>query len=160
MNDANLNVSADARQDLSTEVVRIVERLTPELGDLTGSVSPLEGGITNRNYRATMGGIEYVIRVPGKDTNLLEIDRRAEVLANERAASLGVAPPVAAALTDPPAIVTEFVEGEGMSSEDLREPEPMERIAASLKRIHDSKGTIPTDFNSFRIVETYARHRG
>ena len=72
---------------------------------------PLDGGITNRNYRARFGGTDYVIRVPGKDTSLLEIDRQAERVANERAARVGIAPPVAAMLDDPQAIVTVFVEG-------------------------------------------------
>ena len=63
--------------------------------------APLDGGITNRNYRAQFGEREYVIRVPGKDTGLLGIDREAERLANERAAEIGIAPPVAAMLTEP-----------------------------------------------------------
>ena len=74
---------------------------------------PLSGGITNRNYRATFGGTDYVIRVPGKDTSLLGIDRAAEFAANAAAAEIGVAAPVAAMLTDPPAIVTNFIEGRG-----------------------------------------------
>ena len=53
---------------------------------------PLAGGITNRNYRARFGETDYVIRVPGKDTSLLEIDRQAERVANERAARVGIAP--------------------------------------------------------------------
>ena len=52
-----------------------------------GAPEPLEGGITNRNYRARFDGRDYVIRVPGKDTSLLEIDRGAERVANERAAA-------------------------------------------------------------------------
>ena len=51
-----------------------------------------------------------MIRVPGKDTSLLGIDRGAEREANENAASVGVAPRVVAQLEDPPCLVTEFVE--------------------------------------------------
>ena len=67
-----------------------------------GIPAPLAGGITNRNYRFKLGEREHVIRVPGKDTGLLGIDRDAERLANERAAEIGIAPPVAAMLSDPP----------------------------------------------------------
>ena len=78
--------------------------------------------------------------------------------ANERAPVLGVAPPVAAALDEPAAIVTEFVTGAGMEPEDLREPSTLRQIGASLARIHD--GAASPDpcnvFDSFRIVETYA----
>ena len=38
----------------------------------------LEGGITNRNFRVNFGGTDYVVRLPGKKTNALGIDREAE----------------------------------------------------------------------------------
>jgi thiamine kinase-like enzyme len=145
------------------ELARIVQRLVPELGAPEGDPAPLEGGITNRNFRARLGGRDYVIRMPGKDTGLLEIDRGAEQAANRRASELGVAPPVAAALDDPVCLVTEFVAGEEMSSEDLRGAEVTARVAAALRRFHDSGLELTTDFDSFRIVERYAdtaRERG
>ena len=157
MNDATLRGNADESQEPRDELGQIVRLVAPTLGNLAGRPEPLEGGITNRNYRARFGEKDYVIRVPGKDTNLLEIDRRAEVLANERAASLGVAPPVALATEDPPAIVTEFVEGSGMDAKELRDPDALGQVARSLWRVHEGKGEIPSSFDSFRIVETYAR---
>jgi thiamine kinase-like enzyme len=158
MDDATLSPGADVSQALPDELRQIVDLISPKLGGLEGVPAPLEGGITNRNYRARFDGTDYVIRVPGKDTSLLEIDRRCEIAANERAARLGVAPPVAASLDDPPAIVTEFVVGTGMEPEDLREPAMLGQIAEALRRIHDG-GEAPTpsaSFDSFRIVETYA----
>ncbi|MDP9228215.1 MAG: phosphotransferase [Actinomycetota bacterium] len=103
-----------------------------------------------------LGGTRYVVRVPGKDTSLLGIDRVAERDANQRAAELGVAPPVAAMLEDPQCLVTEFIEGREMGSEELREPEVMARVAAALRKVHDSPGAVPTSFDSFRVVEEYA----
>jgi thiamine kinase-like enzyme len=126
------------------------------LGPSDGDPEPLSGGITNRNFRARFAGRDYVIRVPGKDTSLLEIDRGAERIANERAARIGIAPPVAAMLDEPQAIVTVFVEGETMDSADLREPEALTDIARSLRAIHELGEPLPTSFDSFRIVETYA----
>ena len=107
---------------MADELGRIVERLSPELGEPEGESRPLEGGITNRNYLVTLGGNRYVIRVPGKDTSLLGIDRSAEREANENAAAIGVAPRVVAQLDDPPCLVTEFVECTEMTPEDLRDP--------------------------------------
>jgi thiamine kinase-like enzyme len=137
------------------EVVRIVQALTPQLGEPEGEARPLEGGITNRNYLVTLGGNRYVIRVPGKDTSLLGIDRTAEREANENAASLGVAPRVVAQLEDPPCLVTEFVECQEMTPEDLREPETMRRVIGSIRSVHDSGAALPTSFDSFRVVEEY-----
>ena len=59
-------------------------------------------------------------------------------------------------LDDPFCIVTEFIVGEEMSSEDLREEDVAARVARALRRFHDSGLKLTTDFDSFRIVETYA----
>jgi hypothetical protein len=73
------------------ELKYILQRLEPSLGPLSVQPSELGGGITNRNYRVTLGGDDYVIRRPGKDTDLLGIDRAAERMATETAARLGIA---------------------------------------------------------------------
>jgi len=140
---------------VTDELVRIVQRLTPQLGDADDDPSPLEGGITNRNYLVTLGGKRYVIRVPGKDTSLLGIDRSAEREANENAARVGVAPRVVAQLDDPACLVTEFVECEEMKPEDLREPEKMKAVMSSLREVHESGAALPSSFDSFRVVEEY-----
>jgi thiamine kinase-like enzyme len=134
----------------------IVSQLAPQLGELESDVAPLEGGITNRNFRARLGGRDYVIRMPGKETGLLEIDRGAEQAANRKASELGIAPPVAAALDDPICIVTEFIVGKAMSSQDLRDGDVTARVAKALRHFHDSGVKLTSDFDSFRIVETYA----
>jgi thiamine kinase-like enzyme len=156
MDEASLNPTPDARQALDPEIVRIIEQLEPILGEAVGDIAPLEGGITNRNYTARLGGRDYVVRVPGKDTSLLEIDRGVERRANELAAGLGIAPQVAAALDDPECIVTLFVEGVGMSAPGLREPEVIAMVASALRTFHDSGEDLGAAFDSFRIVETYA----
>ena len=96
-----------------------------------------------------------MIRVPGKDTSLLGIDRDAEREANENAAAIGIAPRVVAQLDDPPCLVTEFVDCPGMTPEDLREPETMKGVIGSLRSVHDTGTDLPTSFNSFRVVEEY-----
>jgi thiamine kinase-like enzyme len=140
---------------VADELGRIVERLSPELGEPEGESRPLEGGITNRNYLVTLGGNRYVIRVPGKDTSLLGIDRSAERQANENAAAIGVAPRVVAQLDDPPCLVTEFVECTEMTPEGLRDPETTKRVLETIRSVHESGANLPTNFDSFRVVEEY-----
>ena len=138
------------------DVVQIVQKLVPELGEPAGDPVPLGGGITNRNYSVVLGDRRYVIRVPGKETSLLGIDRTAERIANERAAAAAVAPPVVASLDEPECIVTVFVDGKGMDSEQLREERSLFEVARSLRAIHDSGTVLPARFDSFRLVEDYA----
>ena len=57
------------------EPEQLAERVWP---GLDVSIEPLGGGITNRNFRVVAAGQEFVLRVGGKDTELLGIDRAAE----------------------------------------------------------------------------------
>jgi thiamine kinase-like enzyme len=131
-----------------------LDRLGPLLGPLEGEPTPLDGGITNRNFRARFAGRELVIRLPGKDTAMLGIDRDSEAEANHCAARAGVAPEVAALLDDPPCLVTQFVEGETMEAEQLREPAALAEVAAALRAVHGCE-PIAATFSPFRIVEEY-----
>lgn len=130
--------------------------IAARLGELEGDPVPLEGGITNRNYRVRFAGSDVVVRLPGKDTELLEIDRAAEKAAGEMAARAGVGPTVVALLEDPPCLVTEFVVGEPMNAAELREPPALAEVAAALRSLHACEERLPVAFSSFRIVETYA----
>ena len=53
----------------------ILARLESSLGGLSGEPMPLSGGITNHNFRVELGGQEYVVRVHGKDTDVLRTAR-------------------------------------------------------------------------------------
>jgi thiamine kinase-like enzyme len=145
------------------ELTEVVARLAAVLGPRQGGVRPLEGGITNRNYRINFGGDEYVVRLPGKDTNLLGIDREAERLATKRAAELGIGPKVAAMFEQPPCLVTCFVEGRELTSEELRGQDVLAEVARGLRAFHDSGLELPTEFQVYDIVREYAevaRSRG
>jgi thiamine kinase-like enzyme len=139
------------------ELTEVVARVTALLGQRQGSVVQLEGGITNRNFRVNFGGTDYVVRLPGKRTEMLGIDRTAECIANSAAAELGIAPGVAAMLEDPACLVTMFVDGREMTPDELREPGMLAEIGRDLRRFHDSDTELPTGFDSFGLVEEYAQ---
>src|SRR5918996_5428427 len=101
------------------ELTEAVARLSALLGPRLGGVLLLEGGITNHNFRVNFGGTVYVVRLPGKDTGLLGIDREAERLATKKAAELGLGPKLAAMLDQPPCLVTYFVESRDVTAEEL-----------------------------------------
>jgi len=134
----------------------LLERLPAELGPLEGEPIPLEGGITNRNFRLRLDGGDYVLRVPGKDTDALGIDRGAEAAATELAARVGVGPELVATFRDPDGLLTRFVEGRGVTAEELREPARVARLAHGLRGFHDSGATLPSTFDCFRVVEDHA----
>jgi len=135
------------------ELSDILRRLESSLGPLAGEPTPLDGGITNRNFRATFGGEAYVIRQPGKDTDLLGIDREAERMANEAAARLGIAPAVAAALDD--CLVTRFIACRPIAAAELADG--IEQIALALRSFHDCADRLPTMFRVPELLDDYAR---
>jgi thiamine kinase-like enzyme len=136
----------------SPSLAAIQARLEPLLGAPEGQPEPLDGGITNRNYRARLGGRDYVIRLPGKDTALLGISREAERVANDAAAGLGIAPEVAAGYDD--CLVTRFVHCRAVSGPELAAA-PGE-AARALRAFHDRGPRLPTRFWVPELVDSYA----
>ena len=121
---------------------------------LTTTIEPLGGGITNYNFKVSLDGEAYVLRIGGKDTEVLGIDRRAEHAAALAAASVGAGPEVVAFLEDEGVLVTRFVEGHSVSDEEMRSPESIARVVAVLKSFHDGPA-IPAQFDSFEVVKIY-----
>ena len=133
------------------DVERIAARVWP---GRRVEIEPLGGGITNRNFRVDTDGRSYVLRIGGKDTDVLGIDRRAEYQAASIAASLGVGPEVVAFVEPEGYLVTTFVEGAPAPPEDIRRPEVLGEVAELLRRVHDGPA-LPARFDSFRVVEAY-----
>lgn len=134
------------------ELGRIVARLEPLLGPAAGEPLPLDGGITNRNYRTRLGRGDYVIRLPGKNTTLLGIDREAERIANVAAAELAIAPAVAAAYED--CLVTRFVSCRPVSAAELSAAP--DGAARALRAFHDRGPVLPARFWVPELAEAYA----
>ena len=134
------------------ELAAIIARLEPELGPLEGEPQPLEGGITNRNYRLRMGGEDLVLRLCDHGAEVLGIDRSTEEIASRRAAAEGIAPPVVAFLSDVPALVTRWLPGGDVTVEQMRTPGVMAQVAAMLRRLHATPA-LPSAFAIFRLVE-------
>ncbi|MGH3024429.1 MAG: phosphotransferase [Gaiellaceae bacterium] len=118
-------------------------------------VEPLGGGITNHNFRVDLGDETVVLRVAGKDTDLLGIDRFVERDASVVAAELGVGPEVVGFVEPEGYLITRFIEGRPVPLEEMRRPQVVGRVAETLRRVHEGP-PIPGRFDSFRVVETYA----
>jgi len=114
-------------------------------------LEPIGGGITNHNFKVVVDGEAYVLRIGGKDTELLGIDRRAEYQASLAAASLGVGPEVIGFLEPEGYLVTRFIEGGPV---DVHVPETLARVGETLRLIHDGP-PVRARFDAFRVVETY-----
>jgi len=127
------------------EVSTIVERFWP--GE-RAAVERLGGGITNHNFKVTVGDEAFVLRLAGKDTALLGIDRSHEHDATRVAASLGIGPEVVSFTEG--CLITRFIDGRPVPRDEL---DPA-AVGSTIRTIHDGPA-IPGRFDSFRVVETY-----
>jgi thiamine kinase-like enzyme len=134
-----------------SELGSAVERVWPGRG---ARFEPLGGGITNHNARVELDGETFVLRVAGKDTDLLGIDRFVELEATRAAAALGIGPEVVDFVEPEGWLVTRFVSGASPPLERMREPEMLARVARALRAFHDG-APISGVFDSFRVVENY-----
>jgi thiamine kinase-like enzyme len=130
----------------------ILARLQPSLGALTGEPVPLSGGITNHNFRVTLGGEDYVVRVHGMGTKLLGIDRDAERVASGVGARLGIAPEVIAAYHD--CLVTRFVACQPVIPREVAEH--VQETAWALRSFHSSPTQLPSRFWVPDLLQEYA----
>ena len=141
--------------ELHDELVRVLGRV-PELAGRELALSPLSGGITNRNFLVTAGGTadRWVLRLAGNDTHLLGISREVELAATVAAAGVGVGPEVTAFLRPEGYLLTRFIEGGPVTDEAVHRPETIDQVADSIRRFHQGPA-IPGLFIPLRIVEAY-----
>ncbi len=137
------------------ELRSVLDLLEPELGPLEGEPEVLSGGITNRNLKARLGGADFVLRLCGKDTEVLSIDRETEVAATRAASDAGVAPEVVRWLPEQRVLVTRFLPGRVMEAAELRDPATLAVVADALRRIHAGP-PLATAFPTFTLVRVYA----
>jgi thiamine kinase-like enzyme len=131
-------------------------RAIPSWEGKTLEIVPIEVGRTNRNFRVTVGGEPFFLRLSGKDTELLGIDRQAEQDAARAAADAGVGPEVFAYLPELDCLVTRWIDAEPLSEGDLERDEVLRPVVEAIKAIHAGPA-LSWSFDPFRIVEDYRR---
>lgn len=123
--------------DQEKESIRDLLLRLPALSGRELTIEALGGGLTNRNFLVGADGESYVARVAGAGTGLLGIDRDQEAACARAAADAGVGPEVVGSLPEPAVLVTRFVPGRVLTTEALRDPTTLRRVAQVLRRCHD-----------------------
>ncbi len=116
--------------------------------------TPLEGGITNRNFRIDVDGKTFVLRIAGADTELLGINREFEYAANLAAGRLGIAPEVFYFIRPEGYLVTRFITGRPILPAEISQPENIRRAMEVVRKIH-GMAEIPGRFDVFQIIRDY-----
>lgn len=138
---------------MDDDLRRILDRI-PGLDPDRAIVTPLAGGLTNRNYRIDAPGGPFALRIGGPHPELLGINRRHEHAATAAAAALGIGPEVVAFIDADAVLVTRFIQGTPVTPEAAARPEMLARIAASIRQVHAGP-PIPGSFSPFLCIRTY-----
>ncbi len=117
-------------------------------------VAELSGGLTNTNHLVVADGVKHVVRIPGRSTELLAVDRANERHNAAAAATTGISPPIVEVLEDWDVMILAYVEGTTMSGQVLRSPEQARRMAASIRTLHTAP-RFAKDFDMFRLTRFY-----
>lgn len=113
------------------------------------------GGLTNLNYKVTVGGERYVLRVPGEGTSEY-IDRKAEETSARIAAAAGVNAEVLYFDAADGVQVTRFIDGAvTMDAERFKDLGSVRRAAQAFRRIHDCGERFAADFELFGMMDGY-----
>jgi len=112
-------------------------------------------GLTNRNYKVSVAGEHYVLRLPGEGTGEY-INRKAEATSARLAAGAGVNAEVIHFDPASGVQVTRFIDGAvTMNAERFKDLGAVRRAALALKRIHDCGKHFDTRFELFQMMDGY-----
>ena len=138
------------------ELSPILQRIPQFASAKSPEITELSGGITNKNYKITVDGESYVLRMGGNETKHLGIDRKVEYECSRLAARIGIAPEPTAFLEPEGYIVARFISGKGISAEEIGVEENIKRVIQAMKAYH-ALPHFPGSFSPFRVAEEYTK---
>jgi thiamine kinase-like enzyme len=112
------------------------------------------GGLTNRNYKITVGAECYVLRLAGAGTGEY-INRRFEEHNARVAAAAGVNAELLFFAAADGTMLCRYVDSVTMSAERFRDLARVERAAQALRRMHDWKTGFANRFDVFAQIDDY-----
>lgn len=137
--------------------VRSELKRIPRFAGTAASEAPIErlAGLTNRNYKITLGNERFVLRIPGEGTGEY-INRRQEAVAARIAAEAGVNAELLFFDETDGLMLTRFVDGAiTMNADRFRDLGSVSRAAKAFRRMHDCGKSFAAPFDLFQKMDEY-----
>ena len=148
-----MNVDAD---------LRLILESVPGWHDAITDVATLAGGITNRSFRVTTVHGSFVVRVPGAQTEMLGINRRAEAAITVAAGRAGIGPMTLCELPAFGTVISEFINARTATAEDLHDHAVVRAVVGVVRTMHRFDA-VSYAFPIFEVIRRHAsdaRSRG
>lgn len=113
------------------------------------------GGMSNKNYKVTLNGSVYVLRVPGNGSDGM-VDRSNEEFNAQQGCKIGINPMVR--YFDPATglkLVDFIHNAQTMTPQFIQRPDVMADVAEIYRKLHGSRIVLKNEFNIFREIEKY-----
>jgi len=113
------------------------------------------GGMTNTNFKVSVGKSEYVLRIPGSGTEDM-ISRRDEMVTSNLASQLGIDAELLYFNEETGVKLAELIpNAETLNPKTAKRSDNMKLTANILKQLHSSNAEMNNTFNVFEKIEHY-----
>lgn len=113
------------------------------------------GGMSNKNFKVTLNGQSYVLRVPGNGSDGM-VERANEEFNALEASRLGVNPEIRYFNHETGIKLADFIENaETLNAATVQRHDNMRKIADIYRKIHNSQVRLRNEFNIFKEISKY-----
>lgn len=135
------------------DIHAVIDRMEEWTGkDIT--IKEITAGLTNKNYKVTVDGASYVVRIPGEASVIF--DREAELQNSIAAAQVGVGAQIIKYFKPDYITIAEFLEGTVMSVEAFEDQERIVKAVRAIKRVNEHTSFI-SQFIMFDKFDDYVQ---
>lgn len=113
------------------------------------------GGLSNKNFKVTLGNDVYVLRVPGSGSEGM-VERRNEEVNSLLACQIGINPDILYFNNQTGVKLARFIQNaETLNAATVQRPDNMRQIATILRKLHNSGVRFNNEFNLFHEILKY-----
>ncbi|MEI8365437.1 MAG: choline/ethanolamine kinase family protein [Parachlamydiaceae bacterium] len=117
-------------------------------------INEVEGGLTNQNYKVSIGPSSYFFRSSTGNNDFLGCSLEREWIITNKVSEVGLAPKVIFYSEMDRILVTDFIETVG-TKVDLHDPLTMQKVGRSVSLLHHLTISFPTEFCPFETIKKY-----
>ena len=134
------------------KVIRALSKMPCDLNN--PAIHKISGGLTNANYKVTIGNTTYFMRLSCGQNDILQSSLEREWLCTSSISSANIAPKPLLYVPGEGVIISEFIERQ-QGDVDLNDKETLQRFITIVKKLHQLDVKFPSQFCPFESIQLY-----